>query len=281
MAAINDSTGNSASPNSSEEIESQQATPATKISPLSPPNDEHKGRGSGIVRANVPPSFILNQSNTNFRSTAEVYSLAIPNPLDPFTSFSNLTASTRSSTGSRLSPIALTFTPSAVPESASSLGPSTAPGSATLQWSDASPLYGPTEVASAQADASTDHASQEKSALTRQDEEVGGTSSHLLIQASSVSKSNYTSKKPQGLMIRPTCIQRSIQCVPANVVLDAKLQLTAPLKTSAFSIEDGTSRGLKFSNGLLASPKALAHELKAVLNVSRHAQVFEHSVDDL
>ena len=116
MTTINQRQGISASPNSSEEVESHQDTPATKISPFSPGSNvgQLKSVGSGFSRAKLPPQFLL------FNPDGEMGSSASLRPQDPFVSAPNLSGTTQASTDiSKLSPIASAFTPTTLVEGAS------------------------------------------------------------------------------------------------------------------------------------------------------------------
>lgn len=123
MASTNDHNGISASPNSSEEVESHHGTPATKLSPFSPDEirEDPKVIGQGIVRSKVPPAFVLTLAQSNFNSHGKVGNAAISGSQDPFISAPTLTSTTRSSNdASKLSPNASAFTPTSLVESVSS-----------------------------------------------------------------------------------------------------------------------------------------------------------------
>ena len=99
---------NSHSPDSSEEIDSHQDTPATKISPFSP--EEHRGQlkpvGNGFSRSKLPPQFLLHSPNRGLASSVSI------RPSDPFVSGPNLSGTTQASSDvSKLSPNASAFTP--------------------------------------------------------------------------------------------------------------------------------------------------------------------------
>ena len=114
MAGTQDGNGISASPNSSEEIDSHRGTPATKVSAFSPEEnlESLKIATHGIIRSNVPPPFNLVHTNTNFSANGKV---GEPTSLlfqDPFVSVSLSNNLTQPSTGvSKLSPGASDFTP--------------------------------------------------------------------------------------------------------------------------------------------------------------------------
>ena len=131
MACTNDHhNGTSASPNSSEEIESHHGTPATKLSPFSPDQmpEEPKHVSQGIVRLRVPP-FVLDRDQSNFGPNGNSGNAIMPGSQDPFLSVPDLSSNTQSSgDGSRLSPNASTFTPTSLIESASSNGNSSSSG---------------------------------------------------------------------------------------------------------------------------------------------------------
>ena len=127
MASKHDHNGDSASPNSSEEVESHHGTPATKLSPFSPNQvlEDLKHGNQGIVRAKVPPPFVLARDNSNFGPKGKAGSTSVPGSQDPFLSVPNLSSNTQSSgDGSKLSPNASTFTPTSLIESISSNGTS-------------------------------------------------------------------------------------------------------------------------------------------------------------
>lgn len=142
MACTQDHNGTSASPNSSEEIESHHATPATKLSPFSPDqiSDEPKHISQGIVRTRVPPPFVLARDQSNFSPNGKSGNSLVPGSQDPFLSVSYLSSNTQSSgDGSKLSPSALAFTPTSFIESASSNGNS---GSSAFQYPLSAPNSG-------------------------------------------------------------------------------------------------------------------------------------------
>ena len=123
MAYTHDHNGTSASPNSSEEVESHHCTPATKLSPFSPDpvTEEPKHFNQGIVRARVPPPFVLARDQSNFGSNGKTENSVVPGSQDPFLSVPNLSSKTQSSSDrSKLSPNASTFTPTSLIESISS-----------------------------------------------------------------------------------------------------------------------------------------------------------------
>ena len=105
-----------ASPISSEEVDSHQGTPATKISPFSP--NESRGQlkpvGLGFSRSKLPPQFLL------FNANGEYPNLELNQPQDPFVSSQDLTGTTKAfSETSRLSPNASAFTPATLVNSGS------------------------------------------------------------------------------------------------------------------------------------------------------------------
>ena len=114
MAGTQDGNGISASPNSSEEIDSHRGTPATKISAFSPEDnvESFKVASHGIIRSNVPPAFKLVHTNTNFSLNGKVGENTSSAFQDPFVSASLSNNVTQPSTGvSKLSPGASDFTP--------------------------------------------------------------------------------------------------------------------------------------------------------------------------
>ena len=107
----------SASPNSSEEVDSHHDTPATKISPFSPEASRGslKPVGIGFSRSKLPPQFLLHKPNGEASSPASL------RPTDPFVSGSTLSGTTQASTdASKLSPNASAFTPTTLVGSGSS-----------------------------------------------------------------------------------------------------------------------------------------------------------------
>ena len=134
--------GTSASPNSSEEIESHHGTPATKLSPFSPDQvpEEPKHVSQGIVRMRVPPPFVLDRDQSNFGPNGNSGNAIMPGSQDPFLSVPDLSSNTQSSgDGSKLSPNASTFTPTSLIESASSNGNSSSSG---CQYPLSTPICG-------------------------------------------------------------------------------------------------------------------------------------------
>ena len=114
MAGTQDCNGISASPNSSEEVDSHRGTPATKISAFSPEDnvENFKIAAHGIIRSNVPPAFNLVHTNTNFSANGKVGENTSLVFQDPFVSVSRSSNVTQPSTGvSKLSPGASDFTP--------------------------------------------------------------------------------------------------------------------------------------------------------------------------
>ncbi|KAL9099875.1 MAG: hypothetical protein Q9163_004681 [Psora crenata] len=109
------------SPNSSEEVDSHHATPATKLSTLSPPEPHGSLNlgGRGIVRAKVPPAFDLTFTNASFSVKPQQGTSPSFGYQDPFVSGSSFAStSTQSSADvSKLSPVASAFTPASVLES--------------------------------------------------------------------------------------------------------------------------------------------------------------------
>lgn len=142
MACIQDHNGTSASPNSSEEVDSHHATPATKLSPFSPDqiSDEPKHISQGIVRTRVPPPFVLARDQSNFSPNGKSGNAFVPGSQDPFLSVPYLSSNTQSSgDGSKLSPNALAFTPTSFIESASGNGNSSSSG---FQYPLSAPICG-------------------------------------------------------------------------------------------------------------------------------------------
>ena len=121
ISAAPPETGMTASPNSSDEVESQTVTPSTRLSNLTPDDiRELPSSGSrGIIRAKVPPPFDLNVTTANTRSLTQAERSASLLYNDPFVSASSLgSATTRSSADpSKLSPAAASFTPASVLDS--------------------------------------------------------------------------------------------------------------------------------------------------------------------
>lgn len=114
MAATSIQQGLSVSPNSSEDVESTHATPATKLSAFSPAEvrESLKVNGSGIKRSKIPPAFVLAQPQSSFIQKSQARNDLLSTSCDPFVSGSKAAAHTRSPTEiSKLSPIASTFTP--------------------------------------------------------------------------------------------------------------------------------------------------------------------------
>ena len=115
MPGANGRHGFTTSPNSSEELDSNHGTPATKLSAFSPNNSRETlklSSSTGIVRSKVPPAFVLTQAQSNFNHNNEARGASSFASQDPFVSGPNLTATTRSSTdASKLSPVASAFTP--------------------------------------------------------------------------------------------------------------------------------------------------------------------------
>ena len=129
-----------ASPISSEEVESHHGTPATKLSPFSPDQglEDLKHANQGIVRARVPPPFVLARDQSNFSPNGKVGSAIVPGSQDPFLSVPKLSSNTQSSgDGSKLSPNASSFTPTSLIESVSSNGTSS---SSTSQYPLSAPI---------------------------------------------------------------------------------------------------------------------------------------------
>lgn len=134
--------GTSASPNSSEEVESHHGTPATKLSPFSPDQglEDLKHVNQGIVRARVPPPFVLARDQSNFGPNGKAGNSIVPGSQDPFLSVPKLSSNTQSSgDGSKLSPNASTFTPTSLVESVFSNGTSS---SSTSQYPFSAPMCG-------------------------------------------------------------------------------------------------------------------------------------------
>lgn len=142
MACTHEHNGTSASPNSSEEVESHHGTPATKLSPFSPDQvpEEAKHVHQGIVRTRVPPPFVLARDQSNFGPNGKAGNAIVPGSQDPFLSVPRLSSNTQNSAdGSKLSPNASTFTPTSLIESASSNGNSS---SSAFQYPLSAPICG-------------------------------------------------------------------------------------------------------------------------------------------
>ena len=109
------------SPNSSEEVESYHATPATRLSPFSSDNtrDFSNTGGRRISRANVPPAFDLPLNNANFGTNPKQATDNSFGFQDPFVSGSSFASTTTGSStdASKLSPDASTFTPASLLDS--------------------------------------------------------------------------------------------------------------------------------------------------------------------
>lgn len=102
------------SPDSSEEAESNDVTPATKLSPLSPRDvyDRTKSMSTGIVRPKVPPAFNLKSSQSNLTAIDQVHSHSPSTLQDPFVTGPRARLTDSSYVGSsKLSPTASLFTP--------------------------------------------------------------------------------------------------------------------------------------------------------------------------
>lgn len=143
MACNHDRNATSVSPNSSEEVESHHGTPATKLSPFSPDRglEDIKHVNQGIVRARVPPPFVLARDQSNFGPNGKSGNSIVPGSQDPFLSVPNLSSNSQSSgDGSKLSPNASAFTPTSLIESVSSSG--TTPSSGTFQYPLSAPICG-------------------------------------------------------------------------------------------------------------------------------------------
>ena len=112
-----------ASPDSSEAVESQHVTPATKLSAFSPDNTRvsPSSGGRGIVRAKIPPPFDLDNLPSSFRFKSPNDRSGGLGSVDPFVSATSFTPSTARSSidPSRLSPAAAAFTPATVLDSPS------------------------------------------------------------------------------------------------------------------------------------------------------------------
>lgn len=142
MACNHDHNANYASPNSSEEVESHHGTPATKLSPFSPDQglEDLKHVNQGIVRARVPPPFVLARDQSSFGPNGTSDNSIVPGSQDPFLSVPNLSSNSQSSgDGSKLSPNASAFTPTSLIESVSSSG---TPSSGTFQYPLSAPICG-------------------------------------------------------------------------------------------------------------------------------------------
>ena len=142
MACPRDHNATSASPNSSEEVESHHGTPATKLSPFSPDQivDDFKPANQGIVRAKIPPPFVLARNQSNFGPNGNSGNSILAGSQDPFLSVPKSSPNTQSSGDlSKLSPIACTFTPTSLIESVSSNATSS---SSTCQYPLLAPVCG-------------------------------------------------------------------------------------------------------------------------------------------
>lgn len=119
--AHHDLASNAASPNSSEEVDSHLATPATKLTTFSPDeiHDFSNPRSRGIVRSNVPPAFDLTITAANFKGESQQGKTSSIRFNDPFTSASSFGSNTTktSTDTSKLSPAAASFTPSTLLDS--------------------------------------------------------------------------------------------------------------------------------------------------------------------
>lgn len=119
--AHHDLVSNAASPDSSEEVDSHLATPATKLTTFSPDDihDFNNPRSRGIVRSNVPPAFDLTITAANFNGEGQQGKTSSTRCNDPFTSASSFGSNTTktSTDTSKLSPAAASFTPSTLLES--------------------------------------------------------------------------------------------------------------------------------------------------------------------
>lgn len=234
MAGINDHHGVSASPNSSEEIESHHGTPATKLSPFSPEETREgvKLSGHGIVRSKVPPAFVLTQAQSNFSPQSNAGTSSLFSAQDPFISTSNFSSTTRSSTdASKLSPVASAFTPASLLGSLSSAALSATQG---LPLSD--PAYNDRKSGHAFLKAPT-------TPSTYHPRSIGST----------FPSSTESPDVQLPLTHGPT---GSSLC---NLGADAE-----PLKHGRFSSDDGTSRSLMITH---VSPEISATEIDGLFNV--------------
>ena len=105
----------SASPESSDAVDSQTVTPATKLSSFTPEGTRasSSSSGRGIVRAKVPPPFDLNNTSSHAGKKAINDNSAGSGFSDPFISASSFASNTTNSSvdPSKLSPAAAAFTP--------------------------------------------------------------------------------------------------------------------------------------------------------------------------
>lgn len=229
MAVINGSNDASLSPNSSEEVESQHGTPATRISPFSPEAREGlKTGGHGIVRSKIPPAFILTHVQSNSSPKGKIGDR--PSPLvshDPFISAPLFGSATRSSTdASKLSPVASTFTPSGFRENEASAG-----------------SLGQVELPIASLSLNTSSNASPNPALSIQAGHKDTNSLKLnTLSAADLSSTAQSASSPAS-----------------SVSLDIAHQ-----KIGQFSTDDGTSRSLMVSQ---LSPRTSAQEIWELFNV--------------
>ena len=114
MTSIAKQHSTATSPNSSEDVESHHATPATKLSAFSPDDTrDFNTSGSRIVRV---PAYDLKITTAKSNSCAKQATSTSLSHHDPFVSASPLESSTTKSSveSSKLSPIAAEFTPTTV-----------------------------------------------------------------------------------------------------------------------------------------------------------------------
>lgn len=109
------------SPDSSEPLDSVQATPATKFSAFSPESTRLSSSSSirGIIRPRVPPPFDLHLHCKGQHAQGSHKDSAASSFHDPFVTGTPLTSTTTRSSldPSKLSPAAAAFTPASVLES--------------------------------------------------------------------------------------------------------------------------------------------------------------------
>ena len=114
MAGLAKQHSTATSPNSSEDVESHQATPATKLSAFSPDDTrDFTTSGSRIVRI---PAYDLKITTAKSNLSAKKASSSTVSNHDPFVSASPLASSTTKSSieSSKLSPVAAAFTPTTI-----------------------------------------------------------------------------------------------------------------------------------------------------------------------
>jgi len=250
MAASRENNDVNGSPNTSEGIESLRGTPATKLTPFSPDNNtgDVKHGAFGINRFRVPPAFILSHPNSRFNSRDNVGASSAPGSSDPFITTSHLTATTRATDSSKLSPTACLFTPAIGTDSVSSNGASSGFGSAAIKANDAPSL-----------------GSSPQSAKIHNN---GTLAFNAPLSSPYSSKSNTVGKNaivlvPSGINVSPASFQQGSPMKSALTkagIVDATF-----VKFKTFSMDDGTSRALKVSN---IAPDTPMGDLDAFFDVS-------------